>query len=167
VVIGAGFIFIYLDRKKSMSENQNPDNQQPPVENEIADYYDGVKKLEMEGYETGIKKARNALFVTAVIILLGEIISASTSGVPFTPLLIGIIAVEVGIFVALGFWTKTKPYTAIIVGLVLFIVMWIAAIAIIGGQAAYSGIVIKIIIISYLASALKPAKAWEDLKKNG
>ena len=89
-----------------MAENQNPDNQQPPVENEIADYYEGVKKLEMEGHETGIRKARNALFVTAAIILLGEIISASASGVPFTALLIGIIAVEVGIFVALGFWTK-------------------------------------------------------------
>ena len=121
----------------------------------------------MEGHETGIKKARNALFVTAAIILLGEIISASASGVPFTALLIGIIAVEVGIFVALGFWTKTKPYTAIVVGLILFIVLWIAAIAIIGGKAAYSGIIIKIVIISYLASALKPAKAWEDLKKNG
>ena len=150
-----------------MSENQNPDNQQPPAENEIADYYDGVKKLEMEGHETGIKKARNALFVTAVVIFIGELVSAGVSGIEITPLLIGIALVEAGIFVGLGFWTKTKPYTAIIVGLIVFILMWVLAIAVTGGRAAYSGIIVRIIIISYLVSALKHAKAWEELKKNG
>lgn len=150
-----------------MSENQNPDNQQPPAENEIADYYDGVKKLEMEGHETGIKKARNALFVTAAVIFIGELVSAGVSGIGITPLLIGIALVEAGIFVGLGFWTKTKPYTAIIVGLIIFILMWVLAIAVTGGRAAYSGIIVRIIIISYLVSALKHAKAWEELKKNG
>lgn len=150
-----------------MSENQNPGNQQPPAENEIADYYEGVKKLEMEGYETGIRKARNALFVTAAIFFIAEMITAGTSGIGFTPLVIVIALIESGIFVALGFWTKTKPYTAIIVGLILFILQWVLAIAVVGGRAAYGGIIIKIIIISYLVSALKHAKAWEDLKKNG
>ena len=150
-----------------MSEKQNPDNQQPASENEIADYYDGVKKLEMEGYETGIKKARNALFVTAAIFFIAEMISAGNSGIGFTPLVIVIALIESGIFVALGFWTKSKPYSAIIVGLILFILQWVLAIAVIGGRAAYGGIIIKIIIISYLVSALKQAKAWEDLKKNG
>jgi len=150
-----------------MSENPNPDNQQPPAENEIADYYDGVKKLEMEGYETGIKKARNALFVTAAVIFIGELVSAGVSGIEITPLLIGIALFEAGIFVGLGFWTKTKPYTAIIVGLIIFILMWVLAIAVTGGRAAYSGIIVRIIIISYLVSALKHAKAWEELKKNG
>ena len=150
-----------------MSENQNPGDQQPPAENEIADYYEGVKKLQMEGYETGIKKARNALFVTAALFFIAEMITAGTSGIGFTPLVIGIAMIESGIFVALGFWTKTKPYTAIIVGLILFILQWVLAIVVVGGKAAYGGIIIKIIIISYLASALKHAKAWEDLKKNG
>lgn len=150
-----------------MSENQNPGNQQPPAENEIADYYDGVKKLEMEGYETGIKKARNALFVTAALVFIGELVSAGVSGIGITPLLIVIALIEAGIFVGLGFWTKTKPYSAIVVGLILFILMWVAAIAINGGKGVYSGIIVKIIIISYLVSALKQAKAWEDLKKNG
>ena len=150
-----------------MSENQNPGNQQPPAENEIADYYDGVKKLEMEGYETGIRKARNALFVTAALVFIGELVSAGASGIGITPLLIVIALVEAGIFVGLGFWTKTKPYSAIVVGLVLFILMWVAAIAINGGKGVYSGIIVKIIIITYLVNALKHAKAWEDLKKNG
>ncbi|MBM3415985.1 MAG: hypothetical protein FJY20_05970 [Bacteroidetes bacterium] len=68
-----------------MSENQNNPSPETPRENEIADYYDGVKKLEMQGYEGGIKKARNALFVTAGLLLLGEILAGSMSGLEWTP----------------------------------------------------------------------------------
>ncbi len=147
-----------------MSENQN--EPAPKSEHEIADYYDGVKKLEIQGYETGIKKAKTALFVTAGLLLLGEIISASAMDFSFTPLMIGIIVFEVGIFIALALWTKTKPFTAIITGLIIFLLIWVAGIVLIGGKAVYSGIIVKIIIIVNLVSALKPAKAWEDAKKN-
>jgi len=147
-----------------MSEHQT--DPAPKSENEIADYYDGVKKLEIKGYETGIKKARTALFVTAGLLLLGEIISGSAIDFAFTPLMIGIIVFEVGIFIALALWTKTKPYTAIITGIIIFILLWGASIALLGGKAVYSGIIVKIIIIVNLISALKPAKAWEDAKKN-
>ncbi len=151
-----------------MSEQQNNPTPDSPKENEIADYYEGVKKLEMEGHETGIKKARNALFITAGLVLLGEIIAISTSGAEVTPLVVGIIAVEVGVFVGLAFWTKTKPYAAIITGLILFILLWIVAVAVNddGGQSIYKGILVKAIIIYTLVSALKPAKEWETLKKN-
>ena len=150
-----------------MSENQNPTNPPAGSENEIADYYDGIKKLEMQGYESGIKKARTALFVTAALIFIGEMISASVSGPGLTTLLIGIALIEAGIFVALALWTKTKPYTAIITGLIIFILMWVAAVALTDGKAAYSGIIMRIVIISYLVSAMKPARAWEEAKKNG
>ena len=152
-----------------MPENQDPDKNQPSSENEIADYFEGVKKVEMQGLETGIKKARNALFVTAALVLIGEIISIAAAGAGFPPLAIVVIAVEVGIFVGLAFWTKTKPYTAIIVGLIVFILLWILAIVIASreGKPIYSGILVRIIIISILISALKSAKAWEDLKKTG
>ncbi|HEY6062186.1 MAG TPA: hypothetical protein VIV35_01180 [Chitinophagaceae bacterium] len=152
-----------------MSESQNPGDQHPPAENEIADYYEGVKKLEMEGYETGIRKARNALFVTAALVLLGEIISIAAAGIGYPPLTIAIIAVEVGVFIGLAFWTKTKPYSAIIAGLIVFILLWIISIIVASkaGKPIYSGIIVRIIIVSVLASALKSAKAWEDLKKNG
>ena len=145
----------------------NPQNEPRKSEHEIADYYDGVKKLEMEGHQGGIKKARNALLATAFILLIGEIITASASGLEWTPLAIAIIVIEVGAFVALALWTKTKPYAAIIVGIILFVLLWVAAIVVVGGRAAYSGILVRIIILSILISALKPAKAWEDLKKNG
>lgn len=106
------------------------------------------------------------MFVTAALLLIAEIISAGASGFIITPFMIAIIAIEVGIFIALALWTKTKPYTAIITGLFIFILLWVAAIAVVGSKAIYSGILIKIIIISYLISALKPAKAWEETKKS-
>ncbi len=160
-------IFCTLNKKFKMADNENPGDLKKPSENEIADYYDDVKKLEMKGHENGIKKARTALFATAVLLLIGEIITANAIGAEFTPLLIGIIAIEVGVFVALALWTKTKPFTAIVVGLILFILYWVLGIALNGGEGIYKGALIKVIIIVLLASALKPARDWERLKKNG
>jgi hypothetical protein len=150
-----------------MEENQKENNPGTGSENEISDYYEGVKKLELEGYQTGIKKARTALFVTAALLFVGEMIAAGASPLGFSPIVIGIALIESGVFVALGFWTKTKPYMAIIVGLILFILLWVLAIVVVDAKAAYSGIIVRIIVISFLVSALKPAKAWEDMKKRG
>src|SRR5262245_28702442 len=137
-----------------MEENQNqPQSGQQP-ENPISDYYDGVKELEMQGYETGIRKARIALFATAVLLAIGELISASTMDYPITGEIIAIIAVESGIFIALGFWTKKRPFTAIVIGLIIFIGLWILAIAAAGVRGAIGGIIVRIIIIVYLTGAL-------------
>lgn len=149
-----------------MSENQNPDNLQKPSEDVISDYYEGVKQLEMEGYQNGIKKARNALFITAALYLVWEIIGLTQLGGQIPPLVIVFVAVEVGSFVGLALWTKSRPYTAIIIGIILFVLLWVAAIVLVGGKAIYGGIIVRIIILVNLISALKSAKAWEDLKKN-
>ena len=151
-----------------MSETEIPGQAPEKKEDEIADYFKGVNDLEMKSHEGGIKKARNALYVTAGLLLVGELITANATGLTLTPLAIAIIAFEVGIFVALALWTKTKPYAAIVTGLILFIALWIISIIIAAnaGLPVYSGVVVKIIIISFLISALKPAKAWEEAKKN-
>jgi hypothetical protein len=146
------------DKTNTPEENKSEDA--------IANYYEGVKELEMQGYETGIKKARTALFVTAGLLLLGEVISASINNYEWTPVLIGIIAFEVGIFVALGLWTKTKPYAAIVTGLIIFILLQVVTAILTDPTALFKGIIVKVIIIVYLAQALKPAKAWEDAKQN-
>lgn len=151
-------------------QNTNPQEVKNESENVISDYYDGVKKLDMQGYETGIKKARNALFITAGLYLLWEIIAVSRAGISFSDLpasYFAIVVVEVGGFVGLALWTKSKPHTAIIVGIILFVLLWILAVALSEdkGKAIVSGIIVKIIILVNLISALKPAKAWEDTKK--
>ena len=154
-----------------MSDTQNSNTPEPKSENAISDYFDGVKQLEMEGHQNGIRKARNALFITAGLFLIWEIIALGRAGVPLSlisPLYIAIIVVEVGAFTGLAFWTKTKPYTAIVVGIILFVLLWILAVAVSEDKAKafVSGIIIRIAILVNLIGALKPSKAWEDLKKN-
>ena len=149
-----------------MPDNQNQQISNDDEKNEITEYYEGVKQLEMQGYESGIKNARTALFVTAALLFAGELISAAISEIPFTFLFWIIILIQSGVFVALGFWTKTKPYAAIITGLVFFILIWGLAIALSGFKGALGGVIVKVIIIVYLAKAIGPAKAWEDSKRN-
>jgi type III secretory pathway component EscR len=148
-----------------MSEEQNQPNTTNENKDEITEYYEGVKQLEISGYETGIRKARNALFITAGLVFLSEMISAFAADLVLSPVFWGIILIECGIFVALGFWTKSKPYAAVIIGLVIFLLLWVLAIVLNGYRAIYSGIIFKIFVIVALVRAIGPAKAWEEMKK--
>lgn len=149
-----------------MQEQDENSVQTAQSENAISDYYDDLKEVELQGYESGVRRARTVLFVTAGLVFIGEVISIAISNLAFTSILLGIAFVESAIFVALGFWTKRKPYTAIMIGLIVFIGLWVLSIAGSGFQGAISGIIVRVIIISYLISALKPAKAWEETKRN-
>lgn len=149
-----------------MADIQNQQLSNEEGKNEITEYYEGVRQLEMQSYESGIKNARMALFVTGALLFAGELISAAISEAPFTFLFWIIILIQSGVFVALGFWTKTRPYAAIVTGLIFFILIWILAMAFSGFRGALGGIIVKIIIIVYLAKAIGPAKAWEEAKRN-
>lgn len=149
-----------------MTNQHTPATQNESTDHPISDYYDDIKKSEIAGYEMGIKKARTALFVTAALIFAGELITVSMAGLPISSTVLVIALVEAGIFVGLALWTKTKPYTAIITGLIIFVGLWVLAIIIAGAMGAVGGIVVRIIIIFYLAGALKHAKAWEQAKKS-
>ena len=146
-----------------MPENENQATEEN--KNEITEYYEGVKRLELQGYETGIKKARNTLFFTAALFFISELILGAVADAEFTPLFFAIIIIQSGIFVALAFWTKRKPYAAILIGLIYFLLLWGLSIVLYGAEAAYKGIIVKIIIITFLVKAIKPAKAWEEAKK--
>jgi hypothetical protein len=45
---------------------------QEKVQDQIADYHADINQIHLEGYELGVKKARNALFWAAGLILLGK-----------------------------------------------------------------------------------------------
>jgi hypothetical protein len=149
-----------------MPEENEPQLSPKEERHVISEYYDGVKQLEIQGYETAIRKARNALIATAILVFIGELVSAGAAGIGITPEVIGIALVEAGIFAALAFWTRKKPYSAILIGLILFVLMWVASIVINGTQGIFSGIIIRVVVIVYLARALKDAKAWEQTKKS-
>jgi hypothetical protein len=149
-----------------METYQVPD----PVAGEISAYHDEIAQIQQEGYQQTIKKARNALFWAAGLILFGEIISMVRSD-GFDPVTFSFALVLSGIFVGLALWTKKKPYTAIIVGLIAFITHWLLAIISYGilfgavgvGKAIIGGIIVRILILINLIRPLKDAKELQEL----
>jgi hypothetical protein len=143
-------------------------------ENPIADYAGELKQIEIQGYETAVRKARNALFWTAGLVFLGEMIGMLRTETGFDPVIFGIALVEAGIFVALALWTKKKPHTAVVTGLIVFVGFIILTIVINGMaygsegvmKALVGGIVVKIIILVTLIKALNDANALQKAREN-
>lgn len=133
-------------------------------EHVIADYVDGMKELELEAYQTSIRKARNTLFVAAALVFIGEMISIGQIPGGITAVTMAIVLVETGLFVALGFWSKKKPFAAIVAGIVLIIIYWLLAIWS-NPENIFRGILARIVMIVYLARATSDARNWEALKK--
>jgi hypothetical protein len=143
-------------------------------ENPIADYADELKQIEMMGYETAVRKARNALFWTAGLVFLGEMIGMLRDGAGFDPVIFAIALVEAGIFIALALWTKKKPHTAVVTGLIVFIGFILLTVVLNGMaygsegvmKALVSGIIVKIIILVTLIKALSDASALQKAREN-
>ena len=142
------------------------------TENVIADYANEIKQIELEGSERVVKKARNALFWTAGLLLLSEILSSFTDGYELTAYLIATIIVEVGIFIALALWTKKKPYTAIVTGIAVFAGLQLFSAIVLGMtegasgvlKILFSGIIVKVIILVTLFRALGDAKELQQAR---
>ena len=153
----------------------NQDNPQEEVQqNQIAEYHDDIKQIELEGYELRVKKARNALFWAGAIILIWEVIAMAIAGVGFPIEAFLIIAPFVIGFVLLGIWTKYKPYTAIIIGICLFFAYWALLVYVNvmygdGGMDIFKAIIggwwIKLLILVNLFRPLKDAKELQRAKE--
>lgn len=145
-------------------------NQLPASENIIADYANEIKQIELEGNQRTVKKARNALFWTAGLLLFGEIVSSFKDGYELTAYVIAVIILEVGVFLALALWTRKKPYTAIVVGIIAFIGLQVLSAIILGiteGVEAvlrilFSGIIVKVAILVTLFRAVSDAKELQQ-----
>ena len=73
-------------------------------------------------------------------------------------LLFGIIDwIIAAIFIGFGFWSFYKPYVALIAGLIFYLSL-ILLFAIVDPITIIKGIVLKIIVISYLIYSIKVAK---------
>ncbi len=151
-------------------ENNQP---QRPQEDLISDYVNEIQEMDMEYNQRSVKKARNALYVVAVLVFLGEMIAMFRSEEGFNSLTLIIAILEAGIFVALALWTKRKPHTAIVTGITAYIGLILLAVAYNGYvegagaaiTAGVSGIIVKIAILVTLFKALSDAKAIQNYKK--
>lgn len=132
---------------------------------------DEIRQIEMEGYQIGVRRARNALFWVAGIVLVGEIISVMISKYELNIYGLAIVIAIAAIFTGLGFWTRVKPYTALILGLIAYIGYIVLTVVVnsmllgAGGllQSLFSGIIVKVIIIIMLARGIPDARKLQNM----
>jgi len=145
-----------------MTESNTPNQNQE--ENVLSDYLEGYQQLDLQSAENNVKKARNAIFVIAGLLLISFLVTMGVSD-SFTPVGITIAIIASGIFVALGFLTKKQPLGSIIIALVLFIGIWVSDIVLIGPEYIIKGILVKGAIVYFLVTGIKHAKEAERLRK--
>ncbi|MBK7884648.1 MAG: hypothetical protein IPJ81_13345 [Chitinophagaceae bacterium] len=151
----------------------NVNEQTPANNNDIAEFHDQIREIELEGYELRVKKARNALFWAAGLIFAGEMIAMIRGIGQFDTSIFITALIESGIFILLALWTRKKPYTAILAGLITFITFIILAVVIntlaFGAEGALraivGGIIVKIVILVALIRPLKDAKELQKAKE--
>ncbi|MDF2382730.1 hypothetical protein JMG10_14710 [Nostoc ellipsosporum NOK] len=151
----------------------SPEQSNPKEEKTVlADHMNELRQIEMEGYELGVKKARNALFWAGGLIFAGEMFIMYQLGYGFDPAIFGIALFEAAVFVGLGLWTRKKPYAAVVTGLIAFILF-----VILSGVVGYiewgaegfltnmvRGIFIKIIILAALVKGVRDARALQTAR---
>jgi hypothetical protein len=148
-------------------------HEQAPVNNNndiIADHVDSIRQIELEGYELDVKKARNALFWVAALVVVWQIFAAFSSYENVESLDVIFTIAMALIFIGLALWTKTKPYTALIVGIITFTAYRLLGIISFGliygadgiAKALVSGILITVYIYVRLISPLGKAKELQQ-----
>jgi hypothetical protein len=147
-----------------MEKETLPETNEP--QSILADELNEIKQIELEGYQIGIKKARNSLLVvgTLTAIVAAWVYNEYDGQVNYLFWLLYVLPAV--IYFVLAFLTKTKPFLAVIIGLILFIGFWILNMFLVGFRAVYSGIFVKVIILFYLYRGLQDAKLYENAKRD-
>jgi hypothetical protein len=116
-------------------------------------------------YDKTIRQARTALFVVAAIQMIMAIYQAIVTEERMESTISFVITAGVSIvFFLLGMYSKKKPYTAIVSGLVLYGSLLLLDI-IMEPASIFKGIIMKGLIIYYLARSVNDAKeAQEGMK---
>jgi len=103
---------------------------------------------------SGITGARNTLFIIAALTMLWGVYYFFQLGKD-SEILITYTILAV-IYVVLGYWSQQKPLVALILGLLVYITIIVLA-AIFEPATIFSGIIIKIFVIVYLAKGINAA----------
>lgn len=106
-----------------------------------------------------VKSARNTLFVLSGAITVFSFLGYYTNN-DITALSINLILAV--IYLALAFWSEKKPMMALLMGLLLYITT-ISIFALIEPKTLVSGIIWKILIISYLGKGIYSASTIKKL----
>lgn len=132
-----------------------------------------LRAIQLEGNKRMVTKARNALFWSAGLFFIGEMLAMARDGFDVYGLIF--VLFVAAIFISLALYTQKKPYTAVVLGIIFFIgyILLVATLnAYVYGaeeflKAIFGGIIIKIIILVNLFRALGFAKELQQAKENG
>jgi len=135
------------------------------ADQQIFIYRRGFRKVELTALGKKIKSAGTTLYVLAGIFLLYSLgyffVNRPENSATVILITYTIVAV---IFLLLGIWSQKKPVASIISGMVLYVLIQLMA-AIENPVNLFSGIIFKIIIISYLIKGLASAMEAEKIRK--
>lgn len=121
----------------------------------------GNKEIDLEEANKKIASAGKALYWVAGLTLVAGLAYFFILKV-VAVLIVNIILA--GIYLGLGFWSKSKPLAAIISGLSLYVLTYILN-GIVDPITLAQGIIIKIVMVGLLIKGIKSALEAEKLKK--
>lgn len=128
---------------------------------ELFESYYKVKRGDLESAIATTRKATKTLFIIAVVILVYNTVLGL--GANNKAIIAGGIITAI-VFTGLALWSKTKPFTAIASALLVYITLLLIDAAA-DPSSIVSGIIIKIIIISYLVSGIKSALEAQHIQE--
>ena len=112
------------------------------------------KKKLLADQKKAVNKARNILYILAGVHLLAGILGlAIMASVPFFI----VLAIQSGIYLGLGLWSRRQPFPAILTGFFIYMV-FIVIDAVDNPSSLLSGIIWKIIFIAGFVYGYKGAK---------
>jgi len=100
-----------------------------------------------------IRKARNTLFFIAGITFLYGVVIFFIQDDPATLIAAALMAV---IYLILGFWSQQKPLVALVLALLLYVTNIVLSL-ILDPETIFNGIILKVIIIVFLAKGINSA----------
>lgn len=135
------------------------------VENDI-DYSAIYRLQENKQLTKRLRKTRNALFLSALTVLLGALVFWMMTNTIFTTNTFLIYLAFTAVLVLLGFYSNKKPFTALIIALILCVTF--SAIELFLNKAddlLIEGAIHKLFIISLLCFTLPSSKEAELIRK--
>lgn len=136
-------------------ETERP-NSQPNI-------FDGVNAYQKEEANKVIKNARTSLFVISTFTLgfsfIMYFMNSDKEGAVYELVADGVISL---IFAGLGYLSNKKPYFALLTGLILYFLLIIAN-AIVDHTTLYKGIILKVLIVTWLIKGIASARSIRKL----
>lgn len=143
----------------------NDDMTTLPNDDILSEHVAGLRQIEKDGYELGVRRARNIFYWIAGLIFVSELLLAYYKDLLTLTVFIGTV-VEAGLFLGVGLLTYKKPYLAIITGVILLIGLRIVGV-IYGSGNILTGLVLLVIFVILLIRVLPDARKWEKMEKEG